>query len=707
MFGKMILPYLGGSPSVWNTCMVFYQALLLLGYIYAHFSTKILGIKKQSILHIILMILPFVVLPIKIPFGWNPPVIENPIPGVISLMLISIGLPFFVLSTTSPMLQKWFSSTNHPLAKDPYFLYVSSNIGSMIALFSYPFIIEPALRLTHQSYIWSLLYSVFFILMTACVFFTNKNLLVVKDEENNDQEEQTLITNFNKLKWVALAFVPSSLMLGVTSYISIDISPIPLFWIIPLAIYLLTFILTFSTKPLIKHDLIVRAMPFMVSILLFYTFVRNNNSEIWTAFALHLVNFFICSMVCHGELSKSRPAAKYLTEFYIWISVGGFLGGVFNALLAPIVFKEVVEYPLVIVLACILKPGKDKEIDFKNKIIEILTPGFLFLVLNLVAKDLGLYKMGILVQYLVYSAPILLCLRLINNSLYFGLSLASLILIVTVFFNFGLKSSNLFIERNFFGIHRISIDSEQQYLQLYQDTTLHGTQRLDQRDRCYPLTYYHPSGPIGQMFRVFYNDTTKKRVAAVGLGTGSLACYGREDQEWTFFEIDPTIVALNQSGEAFTYLVNSSPDTKVILGDARLSLSKEKNVQYDFIILDAFSSDAIPLHLITQEALDLYLTRLSPTGIIAFHTSNRHLDLPRVLANLALNRNLHAIIEYDSNTGYPGKTSSEWVLIARKKEYFDALNRSPFWKPLYSDLNTPVWTDDYSNIFSILKDFKI
>ena len=705
LFGKMILPLLGGSPSVWNTCMVFYQAFLLLGYVYAHFSIKYFGIKKQPYIHLGLMVLALFFLPIKIPSFWRPPVLENPIPGVLVLMMCSIGLPFFILSASSPMIQKWFSNTNHPQAKDPYFLYVASNVGSLLSLFSFPFFLEPNLKISQQTKLWLYLFIAFILLISLCVYFLVKFSKKEESVVEDSNEATSEVTKEQRIRWLLLSFVPSSLMLGVTSYISIDISPVPLFWIIPLTLYLLTYILTFSRKQLIPHSFVVKAMPYTIMFLLFFTATKSN-SFIWFSFLLHLITFFNVAMMCHGELSNSRVPSKYLTEFYIWISLGGFLGGVFNAILAPMIFTEVLEYPIAMILACMLLPSvvDYKKLDKPQEAINILIPPTALYILHSLLKGITNYQEYRQDAYIAFGLPVLLLVRLIKKPVSFGISIACLLLIFSVKNVSEEKKNSLLVKRDFFGIHRISIDSNRQFINLYQDTTLHGSQELDKLDQCQPTTYYHPTGPIGQLFSAFYNDETKKRIAAVGLGTGSIACYGRKDQEWSIFEIDPNIYIIDQSGNYFTYLINSLPETFVVFGDARLTMSKEKR-KFDIIILDAFSSDAIPVHLITKEALEMYLSKLSENGIIAFHTSNRHLDLPSVLASLCNAEKLFGIIQTDQDMRYHGKTSSEWVLIARKREYFGALLTDPRWRYLQWNQTTPVWTDDYSNVISIIKSF--
>ena len=701
MFGKMILPFLGSSPSVWNTCMVFYQASLLLGYIYAHVSTRLLGVRKQAIFHVGFLLLPLLVLPIHIPNEWRPHVLENPIPGLLMLMVTSVGLPFFILSSTAPMLQKWFSSTKHIAAKDPYFLYVASNIGSMLALLGYPTIIEPNLKLKDQSNLWFYIYFLFIAFAITCVVMLWFSKPREVEEQKDDPKDRLSIKD--KVKWVLYSFVPSSLMLGMTTYFSIDISPVPLIWVIPLAVYLLTFIFVFSKKSILPHDLMIKIMPYVVLGVLFYMFTMSSRNIVMV-FSLHLLTLFVCAMVCHGELAKNRPSTKYLTEFYLWISIGGFLGGFFNSLIAPLIFKEVVEYPLAVVLACLLKPGTSFKGWNKKAFIEetifSLIPAGVIVGLKYFLEYFQIINSYWLANVVMYGIPAIICLRSAFNSFRFGLSVGAIILVYMFYMNPGYYDV-LYTERNFFGVHRISIDKQGKKLYLFQDTTLHGEQKTDELDKCVPLSYYHETGPIGQLFNAFADDNTKTHVAAIGLGTGSVSCLGKKNQKWIFYEIDPSIVRINNDAKYFTFLVNSLPETYVYFGDARLTLQGAKNNYYDFIILDAFSSDAIPIHLITREAMELYLKKLRKGGIIAFHISNRYLNLAPVLGNLAWYQGLVAVIQQDNANPYYDKSASNWVLIAREKSDLGKLVYDKRWQPLYGRTDLKLWTDDYSNIFSI------
>jgi len=710
MFGKMILPLLGSTPSVWNTCMVFYQAGLLLGYVYAHASITYLGIRKQAIVHMGILLIPLFFLPITV-HGWVPPEKMDPVPWIFTLMAVSIGAPFFILSASAPMLQKWFSVTKHKSADDPYFLYAASNLGSMLILIGYPLFIEPKFRLLEQSNLWQYTYFAYLALILACAIILlkqtagKKELNLAATEDTNDSYK---LTNDQRKKWVLLSLVPSTLMLSVTSFISTDVSPVPLIWIVPLAIYLLTFIIVFSKNPFFKHEQMIEVMPYVV--LGGFVYIACKGYPIWVIFSLHLLSFFVCTMVCHGELAKTRPPTKYLTEFYLWISIGGCLGGIFNTLIAPLIFKEIIEYPLALIFACFLKPpldpskNKKEDADIKNDIIWAVVIGVSIIFINNLINETRTTNHNFLsnpfwlANALIYGVPSLFVARkFASNPTRFALGVAAIILVYSYQINQGQKT--ILRERNFFGIHRIGLDYSERIISLYHNTTLHGSQTIADKDKCIPTTYYNPDGPIGQMFNAFKDDKGKTNIAALGVGTGSVSCFGREDQQYVFYEIDPYIVNLNKSGKYFTYLLNSPPKIKFVYGDGRLRMKKAPKNYFDFIILDAFSSDAIPVHLLTREAMKLYLDKLDSDGIIVFHVSNRYLDLKPVIGNLA--EDLHLVGIFEDDGGDQFRMASRYVLVARKKEDFGSLLKDTRWQPLEGKLSLKVWTDDYSNIFSI------
>jgi hypothetical protein len=744
MIGKMILPKLGGTPAVWNTCIVFFQASLLLGYAYAHFLTR-LGIKRQTLIHLGLILLPLFALPIQISDKaiMSIPRVNNPVVWLIGFLVVATGLPFIAVSTTAPLLQKWFWNTRHRYASDPYFLYSASNAGSMIGLLSYPILLEPRLSLMQQSYLWAIGYGCLALLITCCalvLWYSEKGPSAVNDYtglsyhtdflprtimrreigmDNNPrdgkadhwQHYKDDITFRQLLQWVLFAFIPSSLMLGVTTYLSTDIAPFPLLWVVPLALYLLTFILVFARKPLLPPWWLGRILS-MGSIVFLIAFITGTNHPAWPLTILNLSLFSTAALIYHGELAKSRPAPNRLTEFYFCMSIGGVLGGLFNAILAPLLFRNVMEYPLVILLACALRPTRGKIDSAQSKLAAawrdgawVLGIGSLTAGLILLEKAIGL-NLGKLSTLCIFGLPALLTYRFVKNSTRFGFGLLA-ILVASVLYT-SAYGRTLIVERNFFGVLKVTTDAEGKYHQLFHGNTMHGRQSTDPSRQGEALSYFCSTSPIGQVFDIFNASSTSLSVGIIGLGAGSLTAYSKPTQDWTYYEINPAVERIARDPKFFTFLKNSRARTlRVVLGDARLRLKDARDKQYALFVLDAFSSDSIPMHLVTIEALRLYLEKLANGGIMAFHITNRRLDLKPVFANLAHYANLVGLIRDDSKIDISeqinGKEGSVWIAMARRKDDLASLISDPRWEPLHPDPNVGVWTDDFSNILSVIK----
>jgi hypothetical protein len=765
LVGRMLLPLLGGSPAVWNTCMVFFQAALLAGYGYSHFVSARLSTRSQVILHVPVLALPAIVLPVAVSEEVARAAAETHYPEflLLKILLVAVGMPFFVVATTGPLLQRWFARTGHHSARDPYFLYVASNLGSMLALLAYPAMFEPFLRVANQSMVWALGYGLCGTLIVTCGVTlwrhgANRRPLNVAAQ----QESAPAPTWKRRARWAFLAFVPSSLLLGTTNYLSTDIAPFPLLWIIPLAVYLLTFILVFAKKPPLPHAWMNRLLPIAIVILaliLLTGATEMRGLPVGVLLLLNLVVFFLAAMVGHGELARDRPAAEHLTDFYFWLSVGGVLGGVFNALFAPVLFKStgLTEYPVALVLACfLLRPrlelganqepgsrskklgGKQKQARGRRSRVKGLGYGVanqavipdentnrrkrllldVAIPLMIGAVTLGLIILAIgmrleaspLRTAVMFALPCLLIYLQANRPIRLGLALAAVLLAGAI----DPDETRLMRERNFFGVLTVSeirASETEHFRLLYHGSTCHGQQdliRTDSEGRHEPLTYYHSAGPIGHVFRDWAKARASgQRVGAVGLGTGSVAYYARPGEDWTFYEIDPAIVRLAEDPKYFSFLSESrASNLRMIVGDARLRLREAPSKHYNLLVLDAFSSDAIPMHLITKEALQLYVDKLADNGIIAFHVSNRYLKLRPFLAKLAENTSPKLVARYweDSDADpHTGKFASQWVILARSEIDLDPLARDLRWEQLRSEPNTPLWTDDFSNLLSAFK----
>lgn len=710
LFGKLLLPYLGGSPAVWNTCMVFYQAVLFFAYLYAHLVSTRLKILHQILLHSGLIIFSLLSLPLTLGENLQPPTESNPTFWLIATLSIAIGMPFFIVSTTSPLLQRWFSHIGHNASTDPYFLYVASNLGSMIALLSYPFLIEPQISLAEQKSYWSL----FYVCLISLVIVNG--FLLWKSQKTNNETEEILeaeeatqpLPVKTLLYWLALSFVPSSLLLGLTNFISTDIASAPLLWIIPLTLYLLTFILVFSKWAQYIHPIMVKIQPMILLPFFAFSFIDPAAISFNLNLLLHLLAFFLAVMVCHGELAKSRPEPRHLTHFYLTMSFGGMLGGMFNTFVAPFIFNAVYEYPIMIIAALLLRPASEKIRPNVSSVfpLALLVSGIIY---YLITDNLSQSLIYALTNSLILLAGFSYTYR--NNPLNLAL-ISSLILIFTLSIQ-NILSNAIFQQRSFFGVLSVRTNilkneknQPERYHELFHGTTKHGAQRLVSPFQTTPLTYYSQPGPMGQLFKTFESKSQHWNIGAVGLGAGALACYQTGQQNWTFYEIDPLVIEVAKDDRYFSYLKRCTPSATFVVGDARLSLKHEPDQKFDLLIMDAFSSDSIPTHLLTQEAIKLYFAKLKPNGILTFHITNRHLKLKKVIADHAQQLKLATLIqEFKPGNNIPLVVATDWVAMAKHEKTLAPLRESRLgnWHkpPLYFDMKP--WTDDFSNIIGIWK----
>jgi hypothetical protein len=714
MLAKMMLPLLGGTPAVWNTCLVFFQGMLLAGNLYAYASLKWLGRKAQIAIHIFIVLLPLLsigLLPLHLPAGWEPPAQSNPVLWILALLSVSVGLPFFVLSSNTPILQRWFADSSHHQAHDPYFLYAASNAGSLAGLISYPLLLEPLLRISTQSRLWSAGYLLFAVLSFGCALFCRKRMETTNEADSEPSSSSAPIAVNTRLRWIALSFVPSSLLLGVTTALTADVPAIPLFWVIPLALYLLSFVIVFARRQLMKPESFNRRLPMLILCGLVPSMLQTKLPLV--AFViLYSLLLFSVAMVCHGELAASRPPVNKLTEFYSLMSVGGVLGGIFNSILAPIVFRSVLEFPIILICASLLRmpaePDASKTAANRSDWLLPLILGVGTACVFLIFRHAGIL-VSVPLSILIFGVALVVCLSFGKRPIRFGLGAAALFLASWLYV--GPYGHILHTDRSFFGVYRVTNDQTGRFRYFLHGGTVHGIQSLDAARSRVPLAYYTTGGPAGQVAHFIQTEMPSAPWAIVGLGAGAMACLAHPDHSLTYYEIDPMVANVAENPAYFTYLQNCAPHVTMELGDARLKLRDSPDAHYGLIVLDAFSGDSIPMHLLTREALALYLRKLTPDGVIAFHITNQYLDLGPVLGNLAKDAHVVCWEENDANVSEQesrdGKFGSRWIVMARRQEDVADLvkptNPGAAWTAVPSREQSKVWTDDFSNLLSVIR----
>ena len=714
LFAKLILPRYGGSPAVWTTAALFFQVTLLAGYLYAHLIAR-LPVGRQLTLHAVLFAAAMIALPVQV--ANIDPTVTAPVVSVLSVLALSIGLPVFALSATAPLLQEWFSRTGHSHAADPYFLYSASNTGSLAALIGYPLVFEPLLGLRQQTILWSAGYAFFAVVLVLCgvALWRKKSFSAAAAASSENAAPEALLTAGTRVRWLLLAFAPSSLMLGVTQHITSEIAAVPLLWLIPLTIYVLTFVIAFARRQWLSPRLIGRVQPLLV-ILLVLAWPLNNLTSV---LILHLVVFAVTAMMCHAELARLRPPVRHLTDFYLCLAIGGALGGAFNAV-APIVFDSILEYPIALALASALRPvnressalplelrGSERERNTWNwqrasrDLLPALALAAGFAVL--IASDVRPFTHSAWTT-VVYLQAIGIALYLTHRRpLQFGLAVLVVLLATP-----AVHSAERLIERHrsFFGVHSVVRDETDTFTVLMHGVTVHGAQYRDAARRTRPTTYFHADSPVGQALAQLGGNGELRRVAVIGMGAGTLACHKAPGRTWTFFEIDPLVVQLAKDRRHFQFLSECAPDARIVLGDGRLSLAGEPERAFDAILIDTFSSDSIPAHMITREALALYLSRLDANGVIVFHVTNQYLDLVPVVSSLVADAGVAALmpgprLEFALDERLAALPST-WIAIARDPKRLEALAEQENWQPLPPP-RLRVWTDDFSNVLSALK----
>ena len=721
MVGKMVLPLVGGTPAVWTTTVLFFQVVLLAGYGYSHWLAIRLVWPLQATVHAVVLLLPLFVLPIHVIPGWNPPASGGLVLYLVLLLTAMAGLPFFVVSTTSPLIQHLFSRTNHRYASDPYFLYLASNLGSALGLLSYPSLIEPHFGLRAQTQLWLAGYVAFVAFVVVCLA-----VVAATGQRNGDQPatERTAsaiigLTWRRRARWILLAAIPSTWMLAVTSYFTTVIRPIPLLWVIPLALYLFSFAIVFARRRLIPRRWLNRAFPFYALPVL-GMILLGGSGPFWGLAIVHFGAFFLAALLCHGELAEDRPSASHLTEFYWWVAVGGATGGLFTAVVAPAIFNDFFEYPIAIIGAALLRPALAAAADRKSRIADLAVPAALAAALLLVVGVLAASGIlgrldravvtsaasaGDLVRVLVvFAIPALVGAAFTWRPVRFGLTTA--VMLGMSFLPIGAQPT-IFQQRDFFGVHKVVTDLNDQRHLLIDGGVIHGVQLTDPQLRDVPTAYYSASGPVGDFFHAVQRVDAQWNVAAIGLGAGSIGCYAQPQQSWTFYEIDPVVVNIAQNPSLFTFLRDCTPRASIVLGDGRLTLTKAPDHSYDLIIVDAFGGDAPPVHLLTREALQLYVSKLRPGGVLMFNVSNKYIDLASVLASGASSISLAAYVRTDVDVtpaeDAASKFKSSWVLMAADRRDLGDITTRPGWYEMTANAEFPVWTDDFSDVLLVTR----
>jgi hypothetical protein len=705
MFTKMVLPVLGGSPSVWSLAMVFFQTLLLAGYAYAHLLATRMGQRPAAIIHGLMLIAAYASLPIAARTGGEPPAGADPSLWLIGVFALSVGLPFFALSAQGPLLQAWFARSGHPRAKDPYFLYAASNIGSFAALLGYPLLIEPFFGLTDQSAGWS----VAFLAMAALILrtsLTGDGAAAWRAPPRAETGEA--IRAPVKAKWIALAFIPSALLVAVTAHMSTDIGSAPLIWVIPLGLFLLSFPLAFRARAKSSDDQMVCVQIWSGALVLISIAMGSrgaNASLIMLAF--HLVFFFASARLCHGVLYDLRPRGSQLTSFYLCMSLGGMIGGLFAGLAAPLIFSSLAEYPMLVAAAIACAPHALREFKQTPRR-EALAFGALFVAGAVAFAALTLltpwsFQARILLILLI-GLPMLANWRLRGRTL-----LLALLALVTILTLKAFTQGESY--RSFFGVTRVE-EAEKGALRLMvHGSTLHGAIRLRGADgravtgRPTPTTYYSLSGPMGETISAMRKAKGRlDHTAVVGLGAGTLACHFEPSERVTFYEIDPVIVRLATDKTRFRFLSDCDARPNIVLGDARLTLARQTE-KSDLIVIDAFSSDAIPMHLLTREAVGVYLSKLAPGGALVMHISNNVVELADIVARIGAEHGLVTHVVQDRPIGKEDElaAASKVAVLARSKDDLKTLlDGGRNWTDVTPPASYPLWTDDRSTIFTAL-----
>lgn len=713
MVARMVLPKLGGAPAVWNSAMLVYQALLLGGYAYAHWLGRF-AVRRQAIIHLAL----FVVAALWLPIGIAQ--IAPPGPGqealwVPLLLLASIGPVFFMVSAQAPLMQRWFAADAR--AGDPYYLYAASNLGSFAGLISYPALVEPALPLAAQSWGWTAGYALLVLLVAATAAARWHGRAEAHDEAAVTAEARP--TKRRQLHWLLIAAVPSGLMLSTTTHLTTDIVAMPLLWVLPLGLYLLSFVIAFSTL-----DRLVEIITFIAPAVLLavggLALLSSGGGSMMVALA-SLAMLFIVATALHGMLYRLRPAPQHLTLFYLVMSAGGVLGGLFAALFAPLLFDWVYEHPLLILAAAVLLP-LPALLPWDQWLRLSPVSGRIAVAVLVAVAAFASWRMvdswgGVLEgSTAAWGAAIFAIGLLVIGWRWAFVPVLALLMIGVGGWDTVQESFTGDRVRSYFGVYTVTDYPAQRQRRLAHGTTLHGLQRTDLAHRREPTTYYGPKSGVGlALGRADALAGPDAAIGIVGLGAGTLACYRQPGQQWTIFEIDPAMVDIARDPGKFTFLSDCAADTPIVIGDARLQIAQQPAGRFDILVIDAFSSDAIPLHLLTSEAIGIYKRALKPDGVLLVHISNRFFGLEPVLAAEAKARGWSSAIRMDPGPpedGIGDLTGSNWVALTATPQRMQQLTGGlqprrdaavdGAWVPLQARRGFARWTDDYASTLPVL-----
>jgi hypothetical protein len=671
---RALLPSLGGSAAVWNTAMAFFQVLLLIGYVIAHLLVRYLPWKLRWPIQVVLLATPLLLMPFPFPEGGPAPG-ESPVLWELGRLAVMVGGPFLALATVGPTVQAWFARTRHQRAADPFFLYAASNLGSFVGLLAYPLAVEPALGLVDQARWFRTGYLVFLVVALGAV------AAAARGTDPATAATGAPIDNRKRLFWLAAAAVPSLMLLGVSRHVATDVASFPLLWVVPLGLYLVTFVIAFSQRSGGATRVASRLFPLLaIPAAIALTGVIPN---IWLGLGLPLVILVVSGLLAHGRLYASRPQAGRLTEFYIWVSLGGALGGLFGALVAPAIFDSVLEYPLALVGTAALLPAVARRLPKAES--------WILLAVLAVALLLASQVSALSPQIILLGVAGVAAYRLAGPSLRITPLLAGLLLVAVT----SVEGSLLLQERTFYGVHRVLADGAGNHV-IVSGTTIHGMQRFQPAPELTPLAYYVDEGPFGDVMATLGRRATS--IGIIGLGSGALAAYALPGQTFTFYEIDQAVVDIAENPTLFTFLRDTPGLVEVVVGDGRLALDRPHD-PYDLLVVDAFSSDAIPSHLLTAEALGRYWDHLTPEGALAIHISNRHMDLEPVVGALAADLGLVARVRHFVPRSEQGSPTSLVVIARRPADLLD-LATDPEWVPLR--IGSSLWTDDYVDLWGVI-----